>query len=88
MTDVLNREQAAVVINWISNDMQANGEYISLYNIPSMHSGTLIGIIKEVLSNKNLKVTKLQGQCYADAGAMKGIKLFILIAMVILSILQ
>ena len=38
-TDVLNREQATVVIRWINNDMQINEEFIGLYKILSVHSG-------------------------------------------------
>ena len=61
-------------ICWITNDMQVNEEFIGLYNIPLVHSRTLVSMIKDVLTRMNLSVNKLRGQSYDGESAMKGTK--------------
>ena len=73
-TDVSNREQATVVIRWVSEDFKVHEEFVGLYHVDSIDSASLVSVIKDVLLRLNLSVNKLRGQCYDGASAMKGAK--------------
>ena len=49
-------------------------EFIGLYNVPSIDSTTLVGMMKDVIIRMNLSTNKIRGQCYDRASAMKGSK--------------
>ena len=46
---VSNREQSTIVIRWVTQDFQVHEEFIGIYNVPSMDSATLVGMIKDVM---------------------------------------
>ena len=73
-TDISNREQSTIVIRWVAQDFQVHEEFIGLYNVPSIDSATLVGMIKDVMVRMNLSINKIRGQCYDGASAMKGSK--------------
>ena len=45
-TDISNREQSTIVIRWVAQDFQVHEEFIGIYNVPSIDSATLVGMIK------------------------------------------
>ena len=73
-TDISNREKSTIVIRWVAQDFQMHEEFIGLYNVPSIDSATVVGMIKDVMIRMNLNINKIRGQCYDGASAMKGSK--------------
>lgn len=63
-TDISNKEQAVIVLRWVSNDFEVNEEFLGLYNVPTIDVTTLTMAAKDTLCRINLPMTKLRGQCY------------------------
>ena len=72
-TDASNREQV-VCIRWVSDNFEANEEFIGLYMVDSIDADTLVKVIKYVLQCLNLSLNKMRGQCYDGAATMSGAK--------------
>ena len=66
-TDISNRKQVVVCIRWMDNSFEAHEEFITL-------EMTCRIVIKGVLNDHNLSVSKLRGQCYDGAATMAGAK--------------
>ena len=73
-TDVSNHEQAVIVLRRVTDDLQVFEELLGLYHVPSIGSEILMKVAKDVLCRFNLPITKLRGQCYHGASAMRGIR--------------
>ena len=73
-TDISNKEQSVIVLQWVSCDFLANEEFLGLYNVPTIDATTLTMAAKDTLCRMNLHLTKLRGQCYDGASAMSGAK--------------
>ena len=54
--------------------MQVFEEFLGLYHVPSIDSDTLTKVAKDVPCCFNLPISKLRGQCYDDASAMRGVR--------------
>ena len=73
-TDVSNCEQTVVVLRRVTDDLQVFEEFLGLYHVPSIDSDTLTKVAKDVLCRLNLPISKLRGQCYDGASAMRGVR--------------
>ena len=49
-------------------------DLIGLYKVPSTDAVTLVATAKEALKDVDLPISKLRGQCYDGAAAMRGIR--------------
>ena len=56
--------------------MEVNEEFIGLYQVPAIDAATLTicTVAKDTFTRLNLSMSKLRGQCYDGASAMKGIQ--------------
>lgn len=73
-TDISNHEQAVIVLRTVTDDLQVHEEFLGMYHVPSIDSKTLTEVAKDVLCCFNLPISKLRGQCYDAASAMRGIR--------------
>lgn len=73
-TDISNHEQAVIVLRRVTDDLQVFEEFLGLYHVPSIDSDTLTKVAKDVLCHFNLPISKLHGQCYDGASAMRGVR--------------
>jgi len=58
----------------VTDDLQVYEEFLGMYHVPSIDSGTLTKAAKDVLYYFNLPISKLRGQCYDGASAMRGVR--------------
>ena len=73
-TDISNKEQVTFTIRWVSDNLEVHEEFIGLYEVPAIDAVTLATVAKDTFTKLNLSFSKLQGQCYDGASAMKGIR--------------
>ena len=73
-TDISNHEQAVIILRRVTDDLQVFEEFLGLYHVPSIDSDTLTKVAKDVLCHFNLPISKLRGQCYDGASAMRGVR--------------
>ena len=73
-TDISNKEQVTFTIRWVSDNLEVHEEFIGLYEVPAIDAVTLATVAKDTFTRLNLSFSKLQGQCYDGASAMKGIR--------------
>ena len=66
-TDISNREQVVACVQWVD-------EFITLEMTCRIDADSLVSVIKGVLKDRNLSVSKLRGQCYDGAATMAGAK--------------
>ena len=71
-TDISNKEQAVLWFHWVSDDLIAHKEFVGLYGIENTEAQTLVNIILDVLTQLNLSIEKLSGQCSDGASSMSG----------------
>ena len=72
--DVPNHEQTKIVLRHVSDKMEVLEELIGIYQVPSIDSETLTKVAKDALCRCNLLLSKLRGQYYDGASAMRGAK--------------
>ena len=73
-TDMSNTSQAVVVLRYVTDAFDVHEEFIGMYQVPSTNAETLVATVKLALKDVNLPITKLCGQCYDGAAAMRGIR--------------
>ena len=73
-TDVSNTSQAVVVLRYVTDAFDVHEEFIGMYQVPSTNAETFVATAKLALKDVNLPITKLRGQCYDGAAAMRGIR--------------
>jgi len=71
-TDVANKEQVVVCIQWVDENLESHEDFIGLYEVGSTQAAMLVSVIRDVLVRLNLSVSKIRGQCYDGASAMSG----------------
>lgn len=54
--------------------LEVNEEFVGLYEVPAIDAETLATVAKDAFSRLNLSFSKLRGQCYDGASAMKGVR--------------
>ena len=73
-THVSNTSQAVVVLRYVTDAFDVHEEFIGMYQVPSTNAETFVVTAKLVLKDVNLPITKLRGQCYDGAAAMRVIR--------------
>ena len=73
-TDMSNKEQLVVCIQWVDKSLQSHEEFIDLYHVESTQLSTLVSTIHNVLQRVNISITKFRGQHYDGASSMSGHK--------------
>ena len=73
-TDISNKEQVTFTIRWVSENLEVNEEFIGLYEVPAIDAATLTAVAKDTFTSLNLSFSKVRGQCYDGASAMKGVR--------------
>ena len=71
-TDVSTAEQVVIVLRWVGSDLDVHEDFIGLYSTDSISSGSLVGIVKDILLRLNLSIENCRGQCYDGAANMRG----------------
>ena len=71
-TDISNKEQFAVCIQWVDHSFVDHEEVIGLYNVGTIDAAALTTAIRDVLVRMNLSMSKCRSQCYDGASNMTG----------------
>ena len=66
--------QVVIVLQWVDDELNVHGEFIGLYEVPSIEASSLVFVIKDTLLQMNLTLAKARGQCYDGASNMCGIR--------------
>ena len=64
ITDIINEQQLVICIRWVDNDLNANEDFIGLYELSVTNTETLGFILKDVVLLLGLDPKRLRGQCY------------------------
>ena len=57
---------------WVDNNFEAHEEFIGMHEVDSTDASTLYQMIKDVLLQLNLSITKARGQYYNGATVISG----------------
>lgn len=71
-TDISNKEQVALVVRRVTDDLEVYEEFLGLYTVASTDAAMISAVIKDLFIRMNLSLEKLHGQCYDGASAMSG----------------
>ena len=71
-TDISNKEQFTICIQWVGDDLQDHEDFIGLYDVPRIDSDTLVHAIKDTLVRMGVSLCQCRGQCYDGASNMAG----------------
>ena len=71
-TDASNKEQVVICMRWVDNNVKAHEKFIGMHEVDSINATTLYQVMKDVLVQLNLSITKVKGQCYDGVAAMSG----------------
>ena len=66
-TDVANKEQFAICITWVGEDMQDHEDFVGLYKMAKIDADSLVGAIKDTLARMNINSPDCHGQSYDRA---------------------
>lgn len=83
-TDISNREQVPIVLRHVTDKMEVLEELIGMYQVPGIVFETLTRVAKDALCRCNLPLSKLSGQCYDGASAIRGAKSGVIIIIIII----
>ena len=73
-TDCTNKEQVAIVLGWVDEDLAAHEDFIGMYEVESIEAKLLVAVLQDTLLRANLSVQKIRGQCYDKASNMLGVR--------------
>ncbi len=73
-TDMANTEQVVVCLRWVNEIFEVYEEFVSLYQVDTIHSEKIYKVITDVMLRLNLCMSKIRGQCYDGASVMTGVK--------------
>ena len=71
-TDASNREQLAICIRWVDDQLQPHEDFIGLYQLDKTTADFITGRIKDVLVRLELPLSRCRGQCFDGASTMRG----------------
>ena len=71
-TDMTQREQMAICLRYVNDDLDVREVCIGLYEAESTTSEALFNIVKDALTRAQLPMNSLRGQCYDGAANMSG----------------
>jgi len=73
-TDISNKEQLTICNRWVDKELEAHGDFLSIYNVPNFGAETIVSAIKYVLLKLPLSLVNCRGQCYDGTSNMMGHK--------------
>ena len=62
-TDIFNKEQLAMCIQRVDNELEAHEDYFGFFNAPDIGADTIVSAIKDVLLKLELSLFSCRGQC-------------------------
>ena len=71
-TDVTRREQMAVCLRYVTENLEARETCIGLYEASSTTAEALFEMVRDALARTQLKIENVRGQCYDGAANMAG----------------
>ena len=66
-TDASNREQLAICIRWVDDQLQPHEDFIGLYQLDETNADFITRTIKDTLVRLELTLSRCRGQCYNGA---------------------
>ena len=66
-TDMSNKEQLTICIQWVDKELKAHKDFLRFYNVPDIGAETIVSAIKDVLLKLQLSLVNCLGQCYDGA---------------------
>ena len=69
--DIIN-ERFVICNHWVSNDLNANEDFVGLHELSVPNAETLAFILKDVVLRIGLDPELLRGQCYDSCSTMMG----------------
>ena len=71
-TDASNREQLAICIRWMDDQLQPHEDFIGLYQLDETNADFITRTIKGTLVRLELTLSRCRGQCYDGASTTGG----------------
>ena len=66
-TDASNREQLAICIRWVDDQLQPHEDFIGLYQLDETNADFITRTIKDTLIRLELTLSRCRGKCYDGA---------------------
>ena len=73
-TDISNKEQLTICIQWVDKELEAHENFLGFYDVPDIGAETIVSAIKDVLLKLQLSLVNCRGQYYDGASNMMGHK--------------
>ena len=73
-SDGSNKEQVVFCFRWVSDNLTVHEDFIGFYQTDTIEANSLVDIIKNALLRLNLSISKVRGQCYDGASAMRSVR--------------
>lgn len=73
-TDMSNREQLVICLQWVDDDLVPHEDFIGMQKVERIDAATIKSVILDVLVRMNLPMQKCSGQCYDGCSPMAGNK--------------
>ena len=70
-TNASNREQLAICIRWVDDQLQPHEDFIGLYQLDETNADFITRTIKDTLVRLELTLSRCRGKCY-DQGRREG----------------
>ena len=67
IADISNKKQLVFCIRWVDNNLTPQEEFIGMHPLVNTNADHIVLVIKDILSQMNLKIENAQGQCYDGA---------------------
>lgn len=71
-TDVSNQEQAVFCLRWVDQEFEVHEDFIGLHALDFTDASHIFAVIKAVLGQLHIPMSKIRGQYYNGAAAMAG----------------
>ena len=71
-TDISNKEQLAICVRWVDDNLKAHEDFLGFYQITNIKRDTIVSTIKDALIRFKLPLTDLRGQACDGASNMMG----------------
>ena len=71
-TDTSNREQVTLFLQWVTDTLDVNEEFLGLYHVDSIDAASICMVITDLFQRYGLSIGRLRSQCYDGASAMSG----------------
>ena len=69
--DASNKEQVVLCFRWVSDDFNVHEGFNGIYQTDTIEANSLVNTIKDALPRLDLSISRVRGQCYDSASAMR-----------------